>query len=341
MSAAAPAPAKEVSRPTIRPIEAKVTAPKESNSAVTASTIPTTAPAVEPLMFSALSVKDHEAGSEGSSKKPFLFVMAALLLIAGGYVGWMRFHPSFGQQTTQPATQAAVSAPTPAPVQAETQTPLTAPTTAAPASHESAPVIAPDSTRSLQAGTTIASSAKPTPATKAPPPEPQPSTAVKVSSPAPAAAQPLVIKNDLPRQAAPKQSVAEAAPPVAPAALGIGTNNDDKAIAGIMSSAPVAVPKPAVQTLRISQGVSQGLLAKRVQPIYPPTAMQMRLQGSVLLDAMIGKDGSIVSVKRISGDNILARAAIDAVKQWKYKPYYLNGEPVEIGTQITVNFKLP
>jgi len=68
--------------------------------------------------------------------------------------------------------------------------------------------------------------------------------------------------------------------------------------------------------------------------------MQMRLQGAVLLEA-IGKDGSITSVKRISGDALLARSAADAVKQWKYKPYYLNGEPVEIDTQITVNFKLP
>jgi len=67
----------------------------------------------------------------------------------------------------------------------------------------------------------------------------------------------------------------------------------------------------------------------------------MRLQGAVLLQAIIGKDGSITSVKALGGDSILARAATDAVKQWKYKPYYLNGEPVEIQTQIAVNFKLP
>jgi periplasmic protein TonB len=123
--------------------------------------------------------------------------------------------------------------------------------------------------------------------------------------------------------------------------LGIATNSDEKALAGIISSAPVRVPVAAPQHVRISQGVSQGLIAKRVTPVYPQQALQMRVQGSVLLDAKIGKDGSIVSVKRVSGDGVLARAATDAVKQWKYKPYYLNGEPVEIDTEITVNFKLP
>jgi protein TonB len=67
----------------------------------------------------------------------------------------------------------------------------------------------------------------------------------------------------------------------------------------------------------------------------------MRVQGAVILDATIGKDGSIVNVKQVSGEPVLVRAAVDAVKQWKYKPYYLNGEPVEITTQITVNFRLP
>jgi protein TonB len=67
----------------------------------------------------------------------------------------------------------------------------------------------------------------------------------------------------------------------------------------------------------------------------------MHLQGAVELLANIGKDGSITSIKLLSGDSVLSRAAIDAVKQWKYKPYYLNDQPVEIQTQITVKFKLP
>jgi protein TonB len=103
----------------------------------------------------------------------------------------------------------------------------------------------------------------------------------------------------------------------------------------------VNVPRPMPQTVKVSQGVSQGLLIKKVQPAYPLQAMNMHVQGSVQLQATISKDGSISNVKSLSGDSLLARAAMDAVRQWKYKPYYLNGEPVEIQTQITVNFKLP
>src|SRR5271154_3243654 len=112
-------------------------------------------------------------------------------------------------------------------------------------------------------------------------------------------------------------------------------------IGGIISSTPVAVPKVATpQRVRVSQGVTQGLLIRKIQPNYPPLARQARIQGSVLLQAEISKDGSIENLHLISGHPMLAPAAIEAVKQWKYKPYILNGEPVEVETQITVNFTL-
>jgi protein TonB len=112
-------------------------------------------------------------------------------------------------------------------------------------------------------------------------------------------------------------------------------------IGGIISSAPVAVPKVATpQRVRVSQGVSQGLLIKKVQPAYPPLARQARIQGQVLLQAEISKDGAIQNLRLISGHPMLAPSAIEAVKQWRYKPYYLNGEPVEVETQITVIFSL-
>jgi protein TonB len=112
-------------------------------------------------------------------------------------------------------------------------------------------------------------------------------------------------------------------------------------IGGIISSAPVAVPKVATpQRVRVSQGVTQGLLVRRVQPNYPALAKQARIQGTVLLQAEISKTGDIQNLRVISGHPMLAPAALDAVKQWKYKPYILNGEPVEVETQITVNFTL-
>ena len=112
-------------------------------------------------------------------------------------------------------------------------------------------------------------------------------------------------------------------------------------IGGIISSTPVAVPKVATpQRVRVSQGVSAGLLVRRVQPNYPPLARQARIQGTVVLHAVISKDGSIEGLTLVSGHPMLAPAAIEAVKQWKYKPYLLNGEPVEVDTEVFVNFTL-
>jgi len=112
-------------------------------------------------------------------------------------------------------------------------------------------------------------------------------------------------------------------------------------IGGIISSTPVAVPKVATPTrVRVSQGVSQGLLIHQVRPNYPPLARQARIQGSVVLQAVISKQGTIENLHLVQGHPMLAPAAIEAVKQWKYKPYFLNGEPVEVETQITVNFTL-
>lgn len=112
-------------------------------------------------------------------------------------------------------------------------------------------------------------------------------------------------------------------------------------IGGIISSTPVAVPKVATpQRVRVSQGVATGLLIKKVQPNYPQLAKQARIQGQVVLTAEISKDGTIQNLQLVSGHPMLAPAAIEAVKQWRYKPYLLNGEPVAVETQVIVNFSL-
>jgi protein TonB len=112
-------------------------------------------------------------------------------------------------------------------------------------------------------------------------------------------------------------------------------------IGGIISSTPVAVPKVAApQRVRVSAGVTSGLLIRKVAPVYPALARQARIQGTVLLRAVISKEGSITGLQLISGHPMLAPAAIDAVKQWKYRPYLLNGEPVEVDTEVQVNFTL-
>ena len=95
------------------------------------------------------------------------------------------------------------------------------------------------------------------------------------------------------------------------------------------------------QRVRVSEGVGRASVLKKVDPIYPPLARQARIQGSVILQVVINKSGDVANIQLYSGHPMLAPAAIDAVKQWKYKPYLLNGEPVEVETRVTVNFTLP
>jgi protein TonB len=112
-------------------------------------------------------------------------------------------------------------------------------------------------------------------------------------------------------------------------------------LGGVLSSTPAYVPpKPNVQRVRVSQGVTTGMLLKKVQPTYPPLARQARIQGSVVLKAVISKNGKVENLQVVSGHPMLTSSAIEAVKQWQYKPYILNGQPVEVETNITVNFTL-
>jgi protein TonB len=112
-------------------------------------------------------------------------------------------------------------------------------------------------------------------------------------------------------------------------------------IASTSGARSIVVPPPApAKRLRISQGVSTGMLIDRVMPEYPKIAKIARVQGTVQLDAWIAKDGSIERLRVISGNPMLIDAAIQAVKQWRYKPYLLSGEPFEVETTVEVNFLL-
>jgi protein TonB len=111
-------------------------------------------------------------------------------------------------------------------------------------------------------------------------------------------------------------------------------------IGGIIGS---AAPPPKVATpqkLRVSSGVADGLKIHDVQPTYPQMARIAHIQGDVMLQATISKSGVIENLHATSGHPILIQAAMDAVKQWKYKPYILNGEPVEVETTIKVQFHM-
>jgi protein TonB len=98
-------------------------------------------------------------------------------------------------------------------------------------------------------------------------------------------------------------------------------------------------PTP-VKRIRVASRVAEANLIHDVAPTYPPEAGRTRVEGTVVLLTVIGKDGTVQDVRVESGLPILAQAAIDAVKQWRYKPYLLNGEPVEVASRITINFTL-
>lgn len=98
--------------------------------------------------------------------------------------------------------------------------------------------------------------------------------------------------------------------------------------------------KPKVVRVRVAQGVTTGLLIKKIQPVYPPEARYAHIQGPVVMDAVIDRNGDVVDLEVLEGQIELVVSAVNAVRRWKYRPYTLNGEPVEVLTEITVNYTL-
>jgi len=141
--------------------------------------------------------------------------------------------------------------------------------------------------------------------------------------------------------------------PGTPVPLGFGTGAT-RYSAGALPGGPVGIappvappptlppPPPTPITSRVvRQSVLQAAdLIYQVKPVYPPLARQTRTQGIVVLEAVIGRDGSVDQLRVISGNPLLTRAALDAVQQWRYRPTILGGDPVEVSTTITVTFTL-
>jgi TonB family protein len=258
--------------------------------------------------------------SSGSSKKIILGIAAAVLVAAGLYVGITRFGGTTSLGTSTDVAPAGTPATVAHPV---ASTPKTTPgekpsATLTPGSQPRVP-----ETNKIQS--IIDQTAGDTHAGKSADDEQFEST------PEPA---PLMVKGGkMTRQ--PKTADAPA-----PSMIGMATPDATAPPASLVPSASPSL-RPTLSTLHVSQGVSTGLLIKKVAPSYPSNALRMRIEGDVDLVATISKEGNISSIKVTSGDAQLSKAAVDAVKQWKYKPYLLNGEPVEIQTQVTIKFKLP
>ena len=99
-------------------------------------------------------------------------------------------------------------------------------------------------------------------------------------------------------------------------------------------------PSQGSGPVAVAPGVMQGQRLGGPNPVYPPDAKKAKVQGKVLLDAVIGKDGTVEKLTVISGPEALQKSSLDAVRQWTYKPFLLNGEPVEVKTTITVIYSL-
>jgi protein TonB len=184
----------------------------------------------------------------------------------------------------------------------------------------------------------------------APPPAPPP-TGMRAQPARPSASEltsdgRIIVPSEIPDHVA-QITDASAPAPVDISQLGVQGGTGDRMTRSTVfgstgSELSTIVPPPpqvAAKPLRISQ-VMEGYIIHRVQPEYPSLARQVHIQGSVVLRALISREGKIENLQVISGHPMLAPAAIEAVRQWRYRPYYLNNEPVEVETQVTVNFTL-
>jgi protein TonB len=105
---------------------------------------------------------------------------------------------------------------------------------------------------------------------------------------------------------------------------------------GLNSAETASAEKPQAQ---VPAEVMERLLIHRVEPAYPAEARKANLQGIIALDIAVGRDGSVVSMRALNGPEVLARAAMDALRWWKFEPYRVNGEPAVVETTVAVEFK--
>ena len=179
----------------------------------------------------------------------------------------------------------------------------------------------------------------------APPPPPAPVPVERVQRPAPTMPEPVLqmeVPTRIPKQISMKP---EGAPPSVPGEVPSGLSGNAPGVPGGLfstfgSGQPVVVRPSAPRKIAVSQGVMAGNLLVKPEPAYPAIAKAARVQGTVTLAATISKTGTIENLTVVSGPAMLAQAAVEAVQRWRYRPFLLNGEPVEVQTSVTVSFLL-
>jgi protein TonB len=152
---------------------------------------------------------------------------------------------------------------------------------------------------------------------------------------APTVTRPIIFPTLLPREGSPTD-----APPLAP---GMGTPDGlPNGIGGGDGSGPAVTVAPVKTSalLNVSTGVMEGRLLAPIRPVYPAIAKAAHVEGTVVVEAIISRAGTIESLHVVSGPEMLQRAALDAIREARYQPYRLNGVPTEVETRITVNFRI-
>lgn len=140
-----------------------------------------------------------------------------------------------------------------------------------------------------------------------------------------------------------RDAAANDTPPLAPFGVGMRMTDAVPGGFGVGGSGPVVSVAPArvtVVPLHVSTGVLQGMLIAPIRPVYPAIAKAAGVQGSVVVEAVISRQGTIESLHVVSGPLMLQNAALEAIREARYQPFRLNGEPTEVQTTITVNFRI-
>jgi protein TonB len=281
----------------------------------------------EEIVAVAEPASEPEAKSKiAGSKKGLLAVLAIALIAAAGYFAWTQW-----QSWKKPA-----GVPVVVPVRPATPPAPPAQTLVKPdASSALAPSAQSLSSQLPPSASAPASSSAPATVPAVGETKPHPKKELNSSDPPAPTANPAKTKTKssilMPAKAKPAQLDADA-----PSINTIVASNNPS-----LPNLALGAARAPTPVLASKSGFTQGVLIKQVPPQYPSKAMQMNIDGSVQLLATVSKKGDVSAVKILSGNAALSAAASDAVRQWKYKPFLLNGDPVEIQVPVTVKFKLP
>ncbi|HXY52522.1 MAG TPA: TonB family protein [Terriglobales bacterium] len=314
--------------------------------------------------------ENPETGEAASAprKNYGIAAVAAVLLISGGFYAWAPGHPGLahllwslhsiitgeavpGSAAPRPAPPAEPAGEPAVPSVAEKSADPAVPDTASPSDADSSQIHVIETKAIPPAGAqqppSTDTSTDPSQGQKAAevaaPPQAQPVGETESAPAAPAPGE-APAQDSQPQVAPPPVPVPPAAAPPPPStpAPAVETGADGRVIIpDSLKTGPLPPPVSSLEPIMVPEETSRGLLLHSVDPMYPPQAIQQKMEGPVLLQAWVGTDGSVRDLKLVRGYFALGRAAVDAVKQWRFKPYNLNGHPIDFQTYITINFKLP